>query len=219
MKTITLYKIFHSELIKQGLNEFVNDENELVYFDDDYQMMKKILSFDDDMLKLVNQLFLDHQLADPENDYHFKKTFFYRFINKQINKQTIEGFQMELVNVFLTNENYINTIYNELDKYIVGQTENEQNTKSQSDSENISDNRQAYADLPQNMVNIDVDDTEMVSASDNTISRNKQRAENHNESENTNLTKSYQLDQLIKTNGIMEEIFLKFDQKCFLQVW
>lgn len=217
--TTSLYNFIQTELIKQGLNEFEDAEGRLILFDKKHQFMQKIISYDEDIAKIVDDLFLNLSLENAENDYHFKKTFLLRFINRKINRQTIEAFQLELMNVFLTNEFYINQVYQDLDKYMTGTSDSDQINKQINDGTTISDHRQAYAELPQNSVNINVDDTVMTSASDNTISRNKQTNQQATDGNTKTESKNYALDQLIKSSQIMEQIFLTFDKKCFLQFW
>lgn len=219
MVTTTLFNVLQAELIKKGLNEFENDVGEFVFFNKDYQFMQKIIAYDADVSEIMDQLFYGLQLATVESDTHFKKNFLLRFINRQINRQTIEAFQMELMNTFLTNEAFINRVYQDLEKYVTNQSIADQRNNQVNDGTTTTDNRQAFADLPQNTVNINVDDTVMTSASDNTISRNKQTNQQATDGTTTTESATYQLDQLLKTNGIMEHIFTVFDSKCFLQVW
>ena len=275
MITTTLYNIIQSELIKKGFNEIVDHEGNLIYFDNDKQFMKKIFSYDQDISDIVNDLFNGSTLEDEEIDLHFKRSFFYRFINRQINKQTIESFKFELLSTFLMNEQFINRVYSDMEDYLtqkqMGQqddkkTNKQENTETNkqtnketnkqnnretnnqnSDSVNTSDDRSGYADLPQSSVNLDVDNSVMTSASNNTVSRNKQKnnnksnteilgetegtsqgdtegtsqgiTEGETEGKTTNENRSYQLDELFKTNGLLEEIFNIFDKKCFLQIW
>src|SRR5699024_5058452 len=60
-------------------------------------------------------------------------------------------------------------------------------------------------------------------ATDNTISRNKQKNKQETEGETSGKTesenKTYQLDELLKSNGLLEQVYDIFDRKCFLQVW
>lgn len=225
--TITLYDFIQSELIKKGLNEFIDEEGNLIFFEQKYQFTSKILSFDDDVAKIVHDLFCGQSLNNKEYDHHFKKAFLYRFVNRKINRQTIEAFQMEMLSTFLSNESFINRIYNDVDKYVTQtslshQTNNQVN-KQKNEGNTTSDNRSAFADLPQNNVQLDVDSTVMESASDNTISRNKQTNKQETDGESSGETigenKSYQLDELFKTNGLLDQIFNVFDVKCFMQVW
>ena len=225
--TTRLFNIIQSELIEKGLNEFVDKEGNLLYFEHDYQFMTKILKYDEDVTEIVNELFSEQTLNDPVFDEHFKKAFLYRFINRRINRQTIEAFQLELLSTFLTNEDYINRIYEDLDKYLTQTNEsdsqnNQTNTQTNTGS-NTSDNRTAYAELPQNNVQIDVDSTVMESATDNTITRNKQtntlETKNEAADESNSKSKAYQLDELFKTNGLLEKVFNVFDLKCFMQTW
>src|SRR5699024_10430227 len=227
MVTMTLYDYIQSELIKKGYNEFIDNDGNLVLFDDDHQFMTKILSFDEDVSEIVDEIFNAVNLDDSDHDHHFKKTFLYRFINRQINRQTIESFKLELLSTFLMNEDYINRIYSDMDQYLTqkqtNESENEQTNKQVNDGSTTTDNRSAFADLPQSSTNLDVNNTTMQYPSDNTISRNKQTNSNETDGEsmgeNNSENKSYQLDELFKTSGVLEKIFNIFDVKCFLQVW
>lgn len=260
MTTTTLYKIITSELYKIGHNkEIVDKEGNLVFFDNDFQVMSKVMSYDNDVKGIMDHIFNGLQLKDPEHDHHFKKTFFYKFINRQINRQTIETFKFELMSTFLINQDYINRIYTDMEKYIVGHSEtNQENTQDSNDlktsnsknnTNNItestsignttSDNRQARTDLPQSNINLDVNNTVMRSANENDISRNKQDntqnnkdeqtsinetenkdvSESHSEGVTNSTTKAYQLDELFKTHGVLDQVMNVFDVKCFLQFW
>lgn len=259
MTTTTLFKVIQSELINSGLNEFVNEKGELIFFDKDQQFITKIMRYDDEIVSIIDDLFSGFSLDNAVHDQHFKKAFMYRFINRQINRQTIESFKMELISVFMTYENYINRSYQDIEKYLHQhdhtQAENTskdnqsnqsnttqtnlQNSNSTGNSNNTSDNRQAHSNLPQNNVQLDVDNTIMTSANTNDISRNKQTGNNsnedqtntetegltdsHSESESqsnaNNDSQSYRLDELFKTTGMLDNILNKFDERCFLQIW
>ena len=219
MVTITLYDYIQSELQEQGFDEYVNDDGELVFFDEDHQFMTKILDYDDDVQFIVDRLFNGVSLENREHDEHFKQAFLYRFINREINRQTIESFKLELMATFLSNKEFINRLYTDGEKYITQANESLQENNQSNTGENITDTRQAFSELPQSNVNIDVNDTEMTSANDNTISRNKQSNNQENHGETSNKSNTYQLDELFKTNGLLEEVLNTFDKKCFLQIW
>lgn len=243
MTTTTLYKIIQSELLQKGYNEFIDKEGNLVIFDTDYQFMTKIISFDEDVESIVNSFFNGLCLENEEYDTHFKKNFLYRFINRKINKQTIESFKLELMSTFLMNEDYINRIYGDLEKYLTqkatsegednqeNKQENSELNTQKTDGTSNTDNRSAFTELPQSSVNIDVDNTSLEYASDNTITRNKQVSNQDVKGETTGTStgetsgtnrsenRLYQLDELFKTNGLLEQIYNVFDTKCFLQVW
>lgn len=235
MVTTTLYKIIQSELFKQGNNEFEGDSpntsvfplGKFNYYDDDYQFLAKVLKYDDDVESIVNWLFNGLSLNKDEFDLHFKKAFIYRFANRQINKQTIESFKMDLITTFLVNEDFINRMYEDVDLFLTQTGENSQKNIQESkhinDSTSTTDNRQAYADLPQSSTNLNVDDDVMKYATDNTISKNKQTNKQKSDDLATGTTrgsnKSYHLDELMKTKGMLENILDLFDRKCFLQVF
>ena len=219
MKTTTLFKLIQSELIKEGFNEFVDEDGNLIFFDSEHQFTSKILSYDEDIKNIVNDLFSNHQLDDQVFDEQFKKMFLYRFINRQINRQTVESFKMQLLYTFLNHQDFLNRLAKDLDQYLTNATEQEQINQQLTDGTTTNDNRQAFASLPQTNVNIDVNDTNMKSADDNTISRNKQKNNQQTDGTTKGTSKAYQLDQLLKTNGLLDTILDDFDRKCFLQFW
>lgn len=223
----TLYNIMRSELIKAGLNEFVDREGNLVFFEEEHQFMGKIFSFDPEVSKIVDDLFAGYALDDPTFDQHFKRGFITRFVNRRIGRQTFDSFRMALLSTFLTNQRYLNHIYQDLDKYIHQQQDAKSNTdqinNQTNDGSSLTDNRSAFANLPQNNVQLDVDNTIMTTADDNTVSRNKQtntQETNGRSTANTNSeNRSYALEQLFKTQGLEDQIYNIFDQKCFNQLW
>lgn len=227
MITTTLYNVIRSELIKEGFNEFVDGDGNLIIFEEESQFMTKMLNYDSDVQTIVEKLFTGASLTNRENNEHFKKTFLLRFLNRQINFQTIESFRVAVLSTFLMNQHYINTVYTDLDNYItqsqINENTNKQTNEQLTNGSTTADNRQAYAQLPQNNVQLDVNSTIMESANDNTISRNKQINQQENTGETTGESrsenKSYQLNELLKSSQIMETIFNEFDRKCFLQVW
>lgn len=215
-KTITLFDYLQAEFIKQGHSEFFKDgqisKEGFVFYNERYSIIHTILTFNTETYSIINErLFLSNGLDNLEHDYHFKKAFVTRFLNREIQQQTIESFMAQLIHVFTVNEHFINQVYENLDKYIVNQTET-----SQGDSgESLADSRNAFSELPQDEVQLDVNDTVMNYAKENTISRNKQT----NKKESETINKSYQLDQLLKTKNILNVLFDEFDKKCFLQTW
>lgn len=225
--TTTLYNYIRSELIKKDLNEFVDDNGNLIFFEEEHQFLTKILSYDADVSSIMDKLFTGVSLDTREFDEHFKKGFVSRFLERRINRQTIEAFRLQLLSTFLTNKRYINVIYADLDKYIHQESANEQinsqKNQQKTDGEALTDNRQAFANLPQNNVQLDVNSTVMESASDNTISRNRQTNNQNSmtfaDGETTMQNRSYQLDELLKLNGLEERIYNEFDRKCFMQIW
>src|SRR5699024_175941 len=196
-------------------------------YDENYQVTEKILRYDEDVSDIIDYIFSGVSLNKEEHDKHFKKGFLSRFVNRQINRQTVEAFKMELLSTFISNETFINTLYEDLEKYIqqtnttIWQTN--QINRQLNDSSSTTDHRQAFADLPQSSTKLYADNTVMDHATDNTISRNKQKNKQETEGETSGKTesenKTYQLDELLKSNGLLEQVYDIFDRKCFLQVW
>lgn len=233
--TTTLFKYVQSELIKKDIDEFTEPDDkgyfdpplDFIWYDQEKQYTTKILKYDKDVSEIVDSLFTGISLSNPDHDKHFKKNFLLRFINRQINRQTIEAFQFELLSTFMSYQDYIERVYNDLEDYLtqVNKSENRTNQENTQNNEGTTttDNRQAYADLPQSSTNLDVNNSVMTNATDNTISKNKQtnnqQTIGNTSNEGSGNSKAYSLDELFKTNGLMEEIYNTFDKKCFIQVW
>lgn len=214
--TANLHEILESELRKKDFNEFHSGDtfelDNITFFDNEKSLMKKMLMYDDDIHTIVtDKFFIGNALKNPEHDKHFKKAFIHHFLTREINRQTVEAFSLQVSYTFMINEDYINRIYTDLEKYLASRQINKQSNSGST----LSDNRSAYSMLPQDNVHLDVNSTVMETANDNTISRNKQANEQNTNGE----TFQYRLDELFKTNGLLEQVFIQFDEKCFLQVW
>lgn len=219
MITTTLYKIIQGELQKQGLNEFVNEQGELVYFEKEHQFIQKIIRYDSDVEKIVNDLFLHLSLENPEFDYHFKKTFTLKFLNRQINFQTVENFQTQLMTTFLTHQHFMNQVYQNFDQFATSATRSTQQNNQLTDGSTVTDTRNAHADLPQNQVNIDVNDSVLESANTNTISKNQQQNKQTTDGTTSGETQNFNIDQFFQASQLLENVLKIFDKKCFLQIF
>lgn len=203
--------ILQTELINDGHNEFFNN-NQLTFFDDKFAFIKKTMRYDSDVAKIVNRMFFQEvSLNNPVSDKKFKQTFVNRFLNRQIAFQTVEVFSSQVVYVLLTKIDYLNSIYDDLDMYIQGKTQSDGDDTSTDQS----DNRVLMSTLPQDQVNLNVDNTQLAYGDENTISRTK----NQKTGNQKNTSSAYNLDNLIKTQYLLEEVFTEFDKKCFLQIW
>jgi len=216
MVTTTLYKIIQSELFKQGFNrEIVDDKGNLIYFDSEHKNMTKIMKFDDDVKKVVDSLFMNTLEVD-EHDRHFKKAFMFKFLNRQINKQTVESFKFDLISTFMMNEEYINRIYQDSDKYIQrlslseslskSKSHNEDTNSDESSSEQISEqndnstskndtvnsDRKATSNLPnsQPLFNLESDDFNYPSTADAGKSKGVSNTTNSGNTKGKNNSKS-----------------------------
>lgn len=222
MTTTTLFKIIQSELIKLGRNEFEGTKKQTSLFDfgtfdffkNDLQFTSKLFSYDDDIKLIVNWLFNNFSLDDPEHDEHFKKMFIYKFVNRQIAKQTIESFKYDIAYVFLSKKDYINRIYKDADKYIHRLNIDESNSNSESESSatdntiatstsnsNSQDNstsktdtnsvdRKATSNLPNSTLSFNLDSDTFNNPSTADAGKNKSLSNTVNIGENTATTTS-----------------------------
>lgn len=220
--TTTLMEIIQSELQRNGFNEFVND-GKLTFDNQEFQFIQKVLRFDDDVKKIVdNTIFKGFKFTDERVDRYFKEAFTTRFLDREIGRQTVEAFASLVLYETLIREDYIFTVFgNEVYKYLenhvdykgdeIGNTkedetqnqtneeiqnqnneeqqnetqsqnseENQNETQNQkntsttdTNSQNVSSDRELTSSLPQSEINLDVDNDILLYGDSNTISKNK----------------------------------------------
>lgn len=202
-KTTTINEIITADLNEKGHNEFLAC-NQLDLVGGTLNYMYKITQYDEDVQDTVNRIiFRGYKLPDTKMDIFFKKMFVNKFMNRQIIEQTLESFSNNLIYNCMSHEHYLISLLKNMEDYLTNG-----NTV---DSSRTHDNRTAIAQLPQSEVNVNVDNTILDYADNNTISRDKDI--NHQESEN------YDLDTLIKSFPLIDNYFKMLDKRCFLQVW
>lgn len=245
--TTTIQRYINSELQNAGFNELYNN-NRITGLSDEFAFMNKIVNYDDDVKKIVDKrIFRDYKFKNEDKN-SFKKLFVNRFMNRQIGRQTIDLFSSNLLGYILTYENYINIVfsddvydylnnvsYTNTDNVSNGNNNQISNSNSQTISDSISHNkgRNADADLPQEQVNLNLDDNTAKFASKTFV--NNDSSDNHTESNtNTNntsdtktenitnvqsITRAYNLNSLNDLKNLRDRIFKEIDRKFFLQIW
>lgn len=246
--TTTINDYISGELKRLGHNEFINDGN-LTMNDPEYAFIQKILFYDEDVQEIVDdKIFKGFKFTDEDVDKNFKETFVARFLDREINRQTIEAFAAQVLYVTLTHQEWILRIFGkDMEKYLENhetmqsedegtqdqKTENNQTNKQNVTGNDTSENREALSTLPQNAVNIDVNNTELDYADENTISKdkrdNKQETKGEQKSDGSqnqksnskhqSLSKTYNLSNLQELYSMKEQLFKDYDKHCFLQIW
>ena len=230
MITTNLYNIIESELQKKGYNEYFND-GKITAFDKNFSLYHKMLAFDEDVSGIVTNVLFNGFTFSETVDPVFKKVFTQRFLNREINRQMVEAFTGKLLYTTYAYQSYIETIFTDLIAYANNETTTTQNNLNHNvavnvaDGTTISDARQLESELPQDNINLDVDNTVLDYGNRNSISRNK----NKNDQTNTNTSNGTQnntsvasvknLEVLIRSSGVLDELFNIYDKACFLQTW
>lgn len=230
MITTNLYNIIESELQKKGYNDYFN-EGKITAFDKNFSLYHKMLAFDEDVSGIVTNVLFNGFTFSTEVDTLFKKMFTQRFLNREINRQTVEAFTGKLLYTTYAYQTYIETVFTDLIAYANNEAMTTQNNANHNvavnvaDGTTISDGRQLESDLPQDNINLNVDNTVLDYGNRNSISRNK----NKNDQTNTNTSDGTQnntsvaivknLEVLIRSSGVLDELFNIYDKSCFLQTW
>lgn len=205
--TTTIKDILQSELIKNGKNEFINRINGKTQITDankDFAFVYKIMTYDDDVDKIVtNEFFNNYRVSDINADKFFKKMFCNKFIDRQIAPQTVEAFASRVTSLYMVRETEIVTLYQKLSDYYVGRTQGSNNNRSGYNEIN--------SDLPQDDINMSLEADTQEYANTNTI----ERAFNNTNTDNSTANP----DNINKLKDVWEEILDSFDLACFLQIY
>lgn len=210
--TTSLSDIMQSELIKDGFDEMVDKEGNLVFYDDNFSFIQKVLRFEPEVEKVVtSSLFGGLTFESELVDKIIKRLFIVRFFDREIAQQTLEAFSLQVQRVSLTYETYINESILNISKYVLGQSE----TTSSGDSENENNRRSLNADLPQDNINMSLQNDVLNFATTNDISKDLSKVKNNNET----ISNRYDINNLLKSKNILNNIMDEYDKKCFLQRW
>lgn len=214
-KTTRIIDIITSIFINNCISEFENDcKNQITFFDDNFSYFKKINNFDDYTYELMNKhFFKDNVFKSKKADKEIKKIFFARFLNREIGRQTFEIFLSELVHIFYMYDDVLSFYYDNIEKFLIMQKEN--NIKN--DNDNTQDIRSIYTTLPQDDINLNLNNDLMGYGDNNTISKTK----NIQKGKSENVLNEYDYSIMLKyvNNNIVDILMKKIDEKCFSQVW
>lgn len=216
IKTTTrIIDIVSSIFQNNCISDMENDcKNQITFFDENYSYFKKISNFNDETYKMLNKhFFKDNVLKSEKADREIKKIFFTRFFNREIGRQTFEIFLTELVHILYLYDDVLSFYYDNIEKYIATQ----KITKNNNSNENIVNNRSIFSTLPQENLNLDVNNDYMQYGDNNTISKTENLQKGVGENVLSDF--DYNVIKNIINNNIIEKIFNKIDKKCFLQVW
>lgn len=219
--------LINSELQKKGNSEFVKD-GKLVFFDEDEQFIQKIMKYDEDVEKIVtDKFFKGFTFQNEQTDHDFKKTFVNQFLDREIMFQTVEKFASQVIRLTLQYEKYIENAYEKYQELLTQESlhEDQQDTESNTtqDSTNTTDNRNLRSTLPQDEINMNIENTEMSYADENSIDKQQQKGnETGNQTgkeQGNSKDNNYNVETLKSLQNIFKDIFEIYDRYCFLHVW
>lgn len=214
-KTATIINIVSSMYKRNCISEFTNScQNQITFNDYNYSYIGKLQKFEEETYNFLNQeFFRGNVLKSKKADYEIKKIFFNKFLNREINKQTFDLFLSDLLHLLYIYDDILSFYYDNIEKYFYTLKENNTNNNTS----NITDNRSIYTTLPQNEINLDLNNDLMGYGDNNTISKEKNTMKG--EVNNTLSSYDFEIINSMINKNIIEKIFNKIDKKCFLQIW
>ena len=214
--TSSLYYIICSELMNSGYNEFITqNRNQLTYYDKNARVVSQINMYEKDEIIKACQNTIFYGLSFLNNHRkRFEKEFINHFLTRNIKYQTYEVARLQLVSFVFENFELIESIYN-AENLLLGKSQTTSTGKITSETTNK--NNSLYADLPQDNINMNVNNDTLDYASNNSI--NKSKSNGTSDSNNVSNSQSYNIDNLTKLYMFKAQLFNDLDKRLFSQLF
>lgn len=212
--TTTLEDILRNEAskYKDWDDIFNNKDGQLIRYGATNALIYQVATYTDMVSDLCNHAFFSgYTLSDQKADRFFKKMFVNRFLHREIGFQTVDIFRTRLIALLMQYEQYIVNTYQNYDKMFSGHGE----TTTKQNAEGLNKQRYAHVSLPQNNVNIDLNNDIAEYADINDLTNN---SSNNSNNSNT-VTDKFSPDVLSKLENVYQRLLNDFDRKLFLQVF
>lgn len=209
--TVQLIDVIDSIYRQNKMSETKNG-NHLTWGSDKYSFIKKTQRYDSDIRPILDKHFFQgYKIDNEEVDRKFKQAFFNRFMFKTIKFQTTDVFVSHVIYNVMSMEDYIIMLFTELDAFMTGKS----TATNKGKSTGTNDVRTANSTLPRDEFNVNVDNFELKSATDNSINRSKNVSDDNRES----VSHSYNVGSLKEVQSLIDDVFTVLDRKCFSQVY
>ena len=209
VKTTTrLYDIIYGELECHRV-EIYRSNNQIIF--NKNNLMRKTLEYKDPKFIKMLQDNLFYGTSNINQRERFEREFLQRFINRVIKYQTVDLFATYLASFVSEYKELINYTYDKYDMLVLGQVDTVNNNNSTATNKTNS----IYSNLPQNQINMSLDNDNLEYADDNTIT--KSRATNSGTDKST--SSAYDIDALNKISALKEQIFKDMDSLLFSQLY
>ena len=212
--TTTLEEILRNEAskYKDWDDIFNNESGQFIRYGATDALIYQVAQYSDMVAELCDHAFFSgYQLSDEKADRFFKKMFVNRFLIREIGFQTVDIFRTRLIGLLLQYEQYIVNTYINYEKMFSGHSETTTDQKGQG----INKQRYAHISLPQNNVNIDLNNNIAEYADINDLTNNS----NDNKSNTKTASDKFSPDVLRKLENVYQRVLDDFDVKLFLQVF
>lgn len=212
--TTTLEDILRNEAskYKDWDDIFNNESGQLIRYGGTNALIYQVATYTDMISDLCNHAFFSgYILSDQKADRFFKKMFVNRFLHREIGFQTVDIFRTRLVGLLLQYEQYIVNTYKNYDKMFSGHGE----TNTKQNAEGLNKQRYAHVSLPQNNVNIDLNNDIAEYADINDLTNNS----SNNSNNSSTVSDKFSPDVLLKLENVYQRVLDDFDKKLFLQVF
>lgn len=209
VKTTTrLYDIIYGELERHRA-EIYRSNNQIIF--NQANLMKKTLEYKDPNFIKMLQETLFYGTSNINQRERFEREFLQRFINRVIKYQTVDLFSTYLASFVSEYQELINYCYDKYDMLVTGQVDTVSNNNSTSTNKSNS----IYSNLPQNQINMSLDNDTLEYADDNTITKSR----NTNSGTDKSTSSAYDIEALSKISTLKEQIFKDMDSLLFSQIY
>lgn len=212
--TTTLEEILRNEASKyKNWDDIFNSKNgQFIRYGGEDALIYQVAKYTDMIADVADHAFFSgYKLSDENADRFFKKMFVNRFLVREIGFQTVDIFRTRLIGLLLQYEQYIVNTYKNYEKMFTGHSENSTDQKGQG----LNKQRYAHISLPQNNVNIDLNNDNAEYADINDLTNNSSNNSNNSKT----VSNKFSPDVLAKLQNVYQKVLDDFDKKLFLQVF
>ncbi|AAP42313.1 unknown [Streptococcus phage C1] len=230
-----LFELIYKEVVKNGYSPFRSPENRIVVFEDKAQIETKIMMYDEDVQKVVNELIFTGSKVNED----FREEFVNYFFNREPHWDSLYIFRAKLKGILKTKEAVLNMLYLKSTELLLGESmskseghsSNENRSRDNSTNESNGENRgaNAHSTNPDDVTDTDLE-TANLSYADNldksynesvNVSHSKgissSQGSSNNNSNSTNT--QFNTKALEEYEAFKQKIFDELDIKLFSQLF
>lgn len=239
--TTTLFNILNSKLARMGFDGIFDEKTQQFITTDSKNFTTyQFAEFTDLAYKATTEeLFASIILKNADADRYFKQVFINRFLLREIKFQTLDMFRSKLVSMYISDSQYITSLYSYYDDLLKGTTtgvshgtsDTTGNTNSTGTNKQggTRSERSATRDLPQDLPDLDLnnDTIDFPSSTDarkekttsDTDTTNNTNTKSDTVTQNNTESQTISVDNLIKLRSLYDDLLKKYERSLFLNIW
>lgn len=223
--TTTLEELIRTQAANNDFDDiFSKERNQIILGGDVDSLLQQVAQYTPFIKKLTDiYIFGYYKLLSDGADKYFKQMFLNRFLNFEIGFQTVDLFRNKVSSLLAINDQYLSLLYDNFFKYGKGYSTSKTNQTSSTTSNQKTHNRDrnAHVDLPQDNINLDLENNLVSYANDTNFDNSSSETTNTSNNKNDSISEAerYDASVLEKLNNLYNQKLDEFENALFLKVW